>query len=104
MQINLDNVHQVYSGATGKCCCGCAGKHTYSSKFQGFSSSHRGYAVSDDEVSDRSVKTIVNKIQKAAEQGRIEFVTDEFVSAVSESGERVLCAYFKEKDPEFVEL
>jgi len=54
----------VYSGINGKCCCGCAGKHTYASKHQKIASKDRGYKVGDEEVCDKTVKLIVNKMNK----------------------------------------
>lgn len=30
--ISIENVKQVYSGKDGKCCCGCAGKHSEDQK------------------------------------------------------------------------
>ena len=102
MRINLDNVAQVYSGKQGRCCCGCAGKHTYAKQYQAWSSKHRGYDVGDDECSDRTVKMIVRKIEQAAMFNRIEFVRDDFVSAHDEDNKRVWIAYFKNPDPSFV--
>ncbi len=55
-------VRSVYSGVAGACMCGCKGKHRYASAYRDQSSKARGYVVSDDEVSDRSITMIVNKI------------------------------------------
>ena len=63
-QIKIDDVMSVYSGENGHCCCGCAGKHTYASQYQKIASKDRGYEVGDEEVSDRTVKLIVNKMNK----------------------------------------
>jgi hypothetical protein len=30
--IAIDTIKQVYSGKDGKCCCGCAGKHSTDQK------------------------------------------------------------------------
>lgn len=48
--ITTDEVVSVYSGKDGKCCCGCSGKHTYSSKHQDIAE-QRGGGVSDSTVS-----------------------------------------------------
>ena len=64
----LTDVVSVYSGKAGKCCCGCSGKHRASAHRQ-VAAKSRGYAVDDDEVSDRSVKLIYRKV-KAAFDGR----------------------------------
>jgi hypothetical protein len=52
----------VYSGINGKCCCGCAGKYRYASAYRVLAGVQRGYAVRDEEVSDRSIKIISNKV------------------------------------------
>src|ERR1041385_7510368 len=62
--INVNDVMSVYSGLDGACCCGCAGKHTYASQYQAVASKHRGYTVDNDEVSDRTVKMIVRKMNQ----------------------------------------
>jgi hypothetical protein len=62
--IKLDTVLSVYSGKNERCCCGCAGKHTYASKYRDLATAKRGYKVNDEEVSDRSVKTIVRKMNQ----------------------------------------
>jgi hypothetical protein len=106
MKINLHNVMQVYSGKQGKCCCGCAGKHTYHSIHRELAPN---YVKEDDAdfgpTKDRVVKQVVNKIVAIAEGrmaggGAVEFVRDEYVSAVV--GERLYVAYFAKPDPEFV--
>jgi hypothetical protein len=56
---NLSNVLSVYSGRDGRCCCGCAGKHYYSSENQKAASKDRGYKVDDDEVNDKMVRKVV---------------------------------------------
>lgn len=53
----VSNVYSVYSGRPG-CACGCRGKYSYSKQHQDFASKDRGYAVTDDEVSDKNVKRI----------------------------------------------
>jgi hypothetical protein len=63
-QIDVTTIRQVYSGRNGACCCGCAGKHTYSSTDVAGASKRRGYEVTPDEVSDRTVKMIVGKMNR----------------------------------------
>jgi hypothetical protein len=91
---NLKDVVSVYSGKAGKCMCGCSGKHTYASAHREWASKNRGYAIDDDEVSDRTVKIIFNKLLKigppnALDDGRIIF---------AENGERTYTVYFKEEE------
>lgn len=63
----LEDVASVYSGINGRCCCGCAGKYSYSEQHRNWSTKDRGYQVGDDEVSDRSVKIIAGKLLRAEE-------------------------------------
>ena len=61
--IDKAKVLSVYSGADG-CACGCQGKHKYraDAELRALGSKRRGYTVTDDEVSERSVTIVVNKI------------------------------------------
>ena len=61
--INLDDIMSVYSGHPG-CCCGCNGKHTYKPELKEIVGLNRGYPVKDDECNSRTVKMIVNKMNK----------------------------------------
>ncbi len=63
----LTDVVSVYSGKAGKCCCGCSGTHRVASAHRQAAAKSRGYAVDDDEVSDRSVKLIYKKVEAAFE-------------------------------------
>lgn len=83
-------VASVYSGIDGKCCCGCSGKHSYASEHVDWSSNNRGYQVTQDEVNDRSVKLISNKIFNSPT------MKDEGSYACAIVGKRLLIAYFKE--------
>ena len=89
----LNQVSSVYSGINGRCCCGCAGKHTYSSQNRQWAEKHRGYPISDDEVNDRVVKMMYNKVARLLDNGQGD-VTDEpdFVSAVN--GNRLYVVYW----------
>lgn len=62
---DLSSVASVYSGKNGRCCCGCSGKYRYARAHRDWSSKNRGYAVDDEDVSDRSVAMIVRKINAA---------------------------------------
>lgn len=61
--IELDRVSSVYSGKPG-CCCGCLGKHTYASAHRKWAGASRGYEIADEEIGDRTVKMIVNKLNR----------------------------------------
>ena len=59
--IDADKVVNVYSGRQG-CMCGCLGKYSYASRYQ--AARLVAGAVADDEVSDRSVRVIVGKLNR----------------------------------------
>ena len=80
----------VYSGIDGRCCCGCAGKHRYASEHREYSSKYRGYSVTDEDVSDRSVKIISNKVLNHKDSEH----NGDHSSLVS--GNRVLVVYYKD--------
>jgi hypothetical protein len=90
LTIDIQNISSVYSGKSGACCCGCKGKHTYASTHQEWAGTHRGYAVRDDEVNDRTVKLIVNKILKADPTTVLEN-SSEMIAV--DNGSRLLVAY-----------
>jgi hypothetical protein len=103
MTIDLANVASTYTGSHG-CCCGCNGKHRFASAWARLSSENRGYAVSDEEISDRSVAQTVRKVEQIAAgelDGFIEFVNAGFVSA--ETDTRTYVVYFAERDPAFAD-
>ena len=60
-EITLENVQSVYSGKPG-CACGCLGKHTYPQSARGRGKEIRGYDIGEDEISDRTVKILFNKV------------------------------------------
>lgn len=59
LKIDVSTIQSVYSGKAGKCCCGCAGKHTYATAF----ADRAGYP--DPNVSDRTVRAVCGKIDAA---------------------------------------
>jgi hypothetical protein len=88
MTYKIEDVASVYSGKRGKCMCGCAGKHRYASAHRAWSEKQRGYSISDDEVSDKSVKIIFNKVLGADFKAE-----DKYIYA--EVGDRSYVVYFK---------
>lgn len=93
VDFNLEDVKSVYSGKNGKCCCGCAGKHTYASAHREWASRDRGYDISDDEVNDRTVKVMVGRIKRLG--ARQDNPSDNHVYAVSDDGNRLYIAYLR---------
>lgn len=89
MTLTLDNVASAYSGKVGRCCCGCSGKHTYASALRAEASKSRGYEVRDEEVNDRTVKIIFNKVMKNG----FKKITDTYYSY--ETDTRLYVVYLK---------
>ena len=61
MLIDLTKILKVYNGKMG-CMCGCNGYYKVPACNKKAASKDRGYAYSDDDVSDRSVKIIAKKV------------------------------------------
>ena len=86
--LTIDAIRSVYSGARGKCCCGCSGNHRYASAHVDESTKIRGYDIDSNEVSDRSVKTVFSKIIKNFEEG----VSDAYLW-ISEFGNHIALSH-----------
>lgn len=63
--LNISNVLSVYSGRDGACCCGCKGKHYYRTESRSQASESRGYAVRDEEISDKMATKVLRIVQNA---------------------------------------
>ena len=61
--MELSKVSKVYSGKPG-CMWGCNGRYKMAAAHVASVAAKNGYSVDDDEISDRSVKIIFNKIIK----------------------------------------
>lgn len=85
----VNNVISVYSGAHG-CMCGCIGNHRYNPTFIK-EAANRGYGIDGDEVSERSVKTIITKLKKAG--ARVD-EGNEGQYVFAETATRIYVAYF----------
>jgi len=83
-------VQSVYSGAAGKCCCGCKGAHYVAPAHRTAAEKERGYAYDDSQVSDAAINRVVGKILSAPVES-LEF-GDGYVAAVI--GSRQFIAYF----------
>lgn len=66
--LSLADIASAYSGRPG-CACGCRGNYRYSSAHREWAGRGRGYAVDDDDISDRSVATILARARAAADAG-----------------------------------
>jgi hypothetical protein len=66
--IDKSKVVFVYSGKAG-CACGCNGSYKYAAAHRAFASKNRGYKVDDNEINERSISIIVNKVVKMAAEG-----------------------------------
>lgn len=98
--IDIANVVSVYSGVAGMCCCGCSGKHTYSTTHRQYADKERGYPhpITDDEVNDGVVKRIINKMNNAAKLGTtVEAIAPGCLTMTV--GKRLYIAYLKAATP-----
>ena len=68
-------VEAAYSGKLG-CACGCRGKYSYASAFAKQAGKRRGYDVSPDEISDRSIVVMTRKFNKAIADKNIQVYFD----------------------------
>lgn len=98
-QFKLENVRSVYSGVVGKCMCGCCGKHSYAEAHRAEASKDRGWQVSDEQVSDRSVRTIANKVRSLIEQGTAPLVADDGSWLGVDTATRSYVLYFTNSHP-----
>ena len=88
------DVVSVYSGVAGACCCGCKGNHRYNPEYVELAGERRGYAVSTDEISARSVAIVLGKLRKHKNDAeRFPGHGRPFVSV--EIGSRVHVAYLR---------
>jgi len=62
--ININDIECVYSGKSDTCYCGCAGKYFYNPDYVKQASKSRGYEVTSDEVDFKTVRRIVNKLNR----------------------------------------
>jgi hypothetical protein len=92
-KIEIETVASAYSGARYKCCCGCSGKHTYTKAQQEWAGENRGYEIGDYQVSDRGVKTILNKMNRLIADGFEANLEEDHISVDTDT--RVYIAYFK---------
>lgn len=63
LALTVTDILSVYSGKDGKCCCGCSGKHYYAKALQAEAGKNRGYAVGDDECSDKMIARVLRLVQ-----------------------------------------
>ena len=93
MSVNINGITRVYNGKIG-CMCGCGGKYSTNPAYKEEVGKWRGYPVSDDECSERSVKIIAKKVlsnPNAQYQDNMVFVEDRIAN-------RIQVVYFKESD------
>jgi hypothetical protein len=63
--IKLEDVVTAYVGKPHCCMCGCSGEYYYQKAMQEYAGKRRGYPVSDDEINDKKVLRVFNKVIKA---------------------------------------
>ena len=92
---DVSKVTNVYSGRKG-CACGCRGKYSYASAHR---DERPDYYEGDDGISDRSVRTIVNRVERIVRASKCESVMiadDGYFFAVDMHNDRTYTIYFKD--------
>jgi hypothetical protein len=106
MKLDIDKVQQVYSGRPG-CACGCRGTYKAPNRMADQGMEVRGYAFDAEDISDRSVKTIVGKVERIANGelgGEIDMVSPVWISANSADGSRTYTVYFTEPQQVLIDM
>lgn len=86
----FEDVSNAYNGGSG-CMCGCQGDYAYRPETAEEGGKERGYAVGEDEVSERKVKARFNKVRREAESAEKVFWTEEYYGV--ENNERTTVVY-----------
>lgn len=90
MQVDISNITRVYNGKIG-CMCGCQGMYSINPAYKDHVSAERGYPVSDDECSERSVKIIAKKVSSNPNAVR----EDNYVYVEDRSRNRIQVVYYR---------
>lgn len=90
MSLSIENVTRVYNGKIG-CMCGCNGKYSTNPAHKEEVGKWRGYEVSDDECSERSVKIITKKVMMNPNK----VFEDNYVYVEDRAANRIQVVYFK---------
>jgi hypothetical protein len=93
--LTVENVRSVYSGKTGKCFCGCSGNHWYRSDLREEAGKDRGYAIGDDEVSDREVLRVLRMVQAHEDTAAVEEGRGGSALVAVEIGKRTYVVYLR---------
>lgn len=95
--INVNDVLKSYTGKIG-CMCGCRGSYRVASKHLAAANAERGYDYDPLDVSDRSVKMAVNKLNKLIDWNDPNMVkkhvTADYAYYDNEQTGRTVCVYF----------
>lgn len=96
--INPENVISSYTGKQG-CMCGCIGNHRFASAHVEEARKQRGYDIGLDEISDRSVKMAVNRLNKLIDWSDLDmvkkYVNEDHAYFDTDNG-RTIHVYFSE--------
>ncbi len=95
--IDVNTVLKSYTGKMG-CMCGCRGAYRVASKHLEAANAERGYDYDPEDVSDRSVKMAVNKLNKLIDWNNTkmvkQYVTTEYAYYDNDQTGRTVCVYF----------
>jgi len=77
----LEEICKVYVGQPHKCMCGCSGKYSYPSLNIEQSGKERGYALDTEDINDKRIHRVLNKVAKNAAIG-VEVINEYIYSLV----------------------
>ena len=89
--MDISKIVKVYNGKCG-CMCGCNGKYSTNPAYKEEVGAWRGYPVSDDECSERSVKIITKKVMMNPNK----VFEDNYVYVEDKVANKIQVVYFKQ--------
>lgn len=90
--IDVTKIISAYSGKTGLCRCGCAGKYYYQQATREIASKERGHEVHDNEISP----VMINKIAKFMNEHLSDVeVQDGYIFDIEVSPSRSYTVYYQ---------
>jgi hypothetical protein len=92
LDIKFEDIISAYIGKRDECMCGCFGTYYYLECNKDKASKSRGYPVSPEEVNEKRVKYVFNKIMGS--QPHIEVINNYIFTAYQ--GDQQYTLYFEE--------
>lgn len=81
-KLELKDIESAYSGKPNTCMCGCAGTYNYNSITS--KQVKRGYEVTEDEINDQRVMSILKKFEKCLHPIEVIVDGDKYIFTIVE--------------------